>query len=215
MLQVNHIRLSYGPRLILDDISFTVAPGEKAGLIGVNGAGKSSLLKIIGGYQDSDRGSIMRPRTFGYLSQDVAHETPIASGSTARDFIFSATGLDAAVKRYEELSIEIATVEGEELEVLLERFEQAQNALEHLGYYDADARCEQLIAGLNIGGVTLDREVSTLSRTEDKARARASPLPGSRTATARRANELPGRRGITLADGVPGDLSWYPAHHLP
>ncbi|BCL81138.1 ABC transporter ATP-binding protein [Ktedonobacteria bacterium brp13] len=163
MLQVNHIRLSYGPRLILDDISLTVAPGEKAGLIGVNGAGKSSLLKIIGGYQDSDRGSIMRPRTFGYLSQDVAHETPIASGSTARDFIFSATGLDAAVQRYEELSMEIATVEGEELEILLERFEQAQNALELLGYYDADARCEQLIAGLNIGGVTLDREVSTLS----------------------------------------------------
>ena len=49
MLQVNHIYLSYGPRLILDDVSLTVAPGEKAGLIGVNGAGKSSLLKIIAG----------------------------------------------------------------------------------------------------------------------------------------------------------------------
>ena len=47
MLQVNHIKLSYGARLILDDVSFTVAPGEKAGLIGVNGAGKSSLLKAL------------------------------------------------------------------------------------------------------------------------------------------------------------------------
>src|SRR3989442_1152303 len=49
MLQVNNISLSYGPRLVLDDVSFTVAPGEKAGLIGVNGAGKSSLLKIVAG----------------------------------------------------------------------------------------------------------------------------------------------------------------------
>src|SRR6266699_3077448 len=88
MLQVNHIRLSYGPRLVLDDVSFTVAPGEKAGLIGVNGAGKSSLL---------------------------------------------------------------------------ERFERAQNELDRLGYYDADARAEQLISGLEVGGVTLERYVSTLS----------------------------------------------------
>src|SRR2546421_5840951 len=70
MLQVNHIRLSYGPRLVLDDVSFTVAPGEKAGLIGVNGAGKSSLLKIIAGPLDADGGTVMLPRTYGYLSQD-------------------------------------------------------------------------------------------------------------------------------------------------
>jgi ATPase components of ABC transporters with duplicated ATPase domains len=163
MLQVNHISLSYGPRKILDDISFTVAPGEKAGLIGVNGAGKSTLLKIIGSYQDPDKGTVMRPRTFGYLSQDVAHEHPIADGMTARDFIFSATGLDTAIKNYEELSLRIASVEGDELETQLTYFEQAQNELERLGYYDADARCEQIISGLNLGGVTLEREVSTLS----------------------------------------------------
>ncbi len=49
------------------------------------------------------------------------------------------------------------------LETLLEHFAQAQDTLERLGYYEADARSEQLIAGLNIGGVTLDRSVSTLS----------------------------------------------------
>src|SRR5690348_6296900 len=98
MLQVNHIHLAYGPRLILDDISFTVAPGEKAGLIGVNGAGKSSLLKIIAGALEADRGNVMRPRSFGYLSQDIAHETPIAEGSMVRDFMFSSTGLDQAIQ---------------------------------------------------------------------------------------------------------------------
>ncbi|TMC89374.1 MAG: ABC-F family ATP-binding cassette domain-containing protein [Chloroflexi bacterium] len=89
MLQVNNISLSYGPRLVLDDVSFTVAPGEKAGLIGVNGAGKSSLLKIVAGIQEADGGKVMLPRSFGYLSQDVAHETSVAEGMTVRHFIFN------------------------------------------------------------------------------------------------------------------------------
>src|SRR5581483_1966707 len=50
-----------------------------------------------------------------------------------------------------------------DLSTLLQRFSQSQETLEQLGYYDADARSEQLIDGLNIGGVTLDRAVSTLS----------------------------------------------------
>ncbi|HVU71097.1 MAG TPA: ABC-F family ATP-binding cassette domain-containing protein [Ktedonobacteraceae bacterium] len=162
MLQVNHISLAYGARVILDDVSFTVAPGEKAGLIGVNGAGKSSLLKIIAGYQQADQGKVSHPRSFGYLSQDVAHETSVADGTTVRDFIFSSTGLDRAARDYEELSARLAEA-SEDLEALLQRFEQAQDALERLGYYDADARSEQLIAGLNLGGVTLDRQVQTLS----------------------------------------------------
>jgi ATP-binding cassette, subfamily F, member 3 len=163
MLQVNHISLSYGGRLVLDDVSFTVAPGEKTGLIGINGAGKSSLLKIVAGLQESNRGNVMRPPTYGYLSQDVAHETPIAAGGTVRDFIFSGTGLDLAIKNYEQLANEIGDNSSNDLDTLLEHFELAQNKLESLNYYDADARSEELIAGLNIGGITLDREVATLS----------------------------------------------------
>ena len=163
MLQVNVIRLSYGPRLVLDDISFTVAAGEKAGLIGVNGAGKSSLLKILAGLQEADSGTVMRPRSFGYLSQDVAHETPVTGGGTVRDFIFSSTGLDKAIQAYEELSHKMASSPDKDLPVLLTRFSQAQETLERLNYYEADARSEQLLAGLNIGGVTLDRSMSTLS----------------------------------------------------
>src|SRR5947199_7596918 len=164
MLQVNNISLSYGPRLVLDDVSFTVAPGEKAGLIGVNGAGKSSLLKIVAGIQEADGGKVMLPRSFGYLSQDVAHETSVAEGMTVRDFIFNSIGLDTAIQTYEALTNKIAEeANAAHLLTLLKHFEQAQDALDRLGYYEADARAEQLIAGLKLGGVTLDRLVSTLS----------------------------------------------------
>lgn len=162
MLQVNHISLAYGARVILDDVSFTVAPGEKAGLIGVNGAGKSSLLKIVAGLQSGDQGKVTHPRSLGYLSQDVAHDTSVAEGITVREFIYNSTGLDQALLAYEELSARLAEADGD-LEVVMQRFEQAQDELDRLGYYDADARAEQLLAGLNLGGVTLERHVSTLS----------------------------------------------------
>ncbi len=163
MLQVNHMRLSYGPRLVLDDVSFTVALGEKAGLIGVNGAGKSSLLKIIAGLLEADGGTVMLPRTYGYLSQDVAHEDAVAGEGTVRDFIFSSTGLDAAINTYEELANAVGQATEGELPALLVHFERAQNELDRLDYYDADARAEQLISGLDLGGVTLERYVRTLS----------------------------------------------------
>src|SRR5947209_13013090 len=138
MLQVNNISLAYGARLVLDNVSFTVAPGEKAGLIGVNGAGKSSLLKIVAGYQEADSGTVMLPRTFGYLSQDVAHETSVADGTTDRDYIFNSIGLDTAIEAYETLTNKIAeaaqTTNETHLPTLLKHFEQAQDALDRLGY---------------------------------------------------------------------------------
>ncbi len=166
MLQVNNVSLSYGPRLVLDDVSFTVAPGEKAGLIGVNGAGKSSLLKIVAHVQEADSGTVMLPRSQGYLSQDVAHdyETAAGQGTSVRNFIFSSTGLNTAIDAYETLTHKIAEAANDaDLPILLKHFEQAQDTLDRLGYYDADARAGQLLSGLKLGGVTLDRQVSTLS----------------------------------------------------
>src|SRR2546425_11913669 len=131
MLQVNNISLSYGPRLVLDDVSFTVAPGEKTGLIGVNGAGKSSLLKIVARVQEGDSGTVMLPRSFGYLSQDVAHETPVSAGTSVRNFIFSSTGLNIAIDTYETLTHKIAeAANAANLPTLLKRFEQAQDRSE-------------------------------------------------------------------------------------
>ena len=163
MLQVKDIHLSYGPRPVLDGVGLTVAAGEKVGLIGVNGAGKSSLLKILAGIQSADRGTVLLPRTLGYLAQDVAHEGLAAGGGLVRDFIFSAVGLDAALAEYEALAQRITAAPAGELPALLARFEVAQDTLDRLGYYDAESRAEQLVAGLGLGGVTLDRPVRTLS----------------------------------------------------
>ncbi|MGI8586370.1 MAG: ABC-F family ATP-binding cassette domain-containing protein [Chloroflexia bacterium] len=163
MLQVSNITLSYGPRLILDDVSFTLGKGEKAGLIGINGAGKSSLLKIVADEMRPDAGSLLRPRTVGYLSQDVAHEESVVAEGTVRDYIFGGNGLDLAVRDYEALTARLATAEGAELDDVMHEFGEAQAALERLGYYDAEARAEGLVHGLGLKGVALERRVATLS----------------------------------------------------
>jgi ATPase subunit of ABC transporter with duplicated ATPase domains len=163
MLQVTNLTLTYGPRLILDDVSCTVSAGEKAGLIGINGAGKSSLLKIVAGLLTPDEGTVTRPRTWGYLSQDVAHEDSIAADSTVRDYIFGGSGLAEAIHAYDALTAQLAGAAGAALDDLLARFGEAQATLDHLGYYDAEARAEELVLGLGLKGVALDRRVATLS----------------------------------------------------
>jgi ATP-binding cassette subfamily F protein 3 len=163
MLQVSNLSVAYGPRQILDDVSFTISQGEKVGLIGVNGAGKSSLLKIVAEQMSADSGTIVRARTVGYLSQDVAHEDPVVADGTVRDYVFSGTGLDEAVRAYDALAEQLAIAGGALLDETMEQFGEAQATLDRLGYYEADARAEALIAGLGLKGVDLDRHVATLS----------------------------------------------------
>lgn len=68
---IEHLTKSYTERLLFDDTSFSINEGEKIGLIGVNGTGKSTLLKIVAGLEDADSGSVVRGRSLyiRYLSQ--------------------------------------------------------------------------------------------------------------------------------------------------
>lgn len=71
MLKVNGLAKSFGSQVLFEDVSFTIAPGEKAGLVGRNGHGKSTLFKIILGEIEQDSGSVSTPKYYriGHLSQ--------------------------------------------------------------------------------------------------------------------------------------------------
>jgi len=72
LLSASELRLSYGRQVLLDGVSLTVAPGEKVGLVGRNGCGKTSLLRILAGEDQPDAGEISRRRSLraGYLPQE-------------------------------------------------------------------------------------------------------------------------------------------------
>ena len=72
LLSVNDLQLSYGNQNLLDGVTFAVSPGEKVGLVGRNGCGKTSLLKILSGSHKADSGMVGRRRELriGYLPQE-------------------------------------------------------------------------------------------------------------------------------------------------
>jgi len=72
LLSANEIRLAYGHQLLLEGITLNVSPGEKVALVGRNGCGKTSLLKILAGENEADSGEISRRRGLrvGYLPQE-------------------------------------------------------------------------------------------------------------------------------------------------
>ncbi|MDQ1467618.1 MAG: hypothetical protein QOH10_2033, partial [Actinomycetota bacterium] len=93
VLQVRDLAVEVGGRLTLVGGSFTLRPGDKAGLVGRNGAGKTSLLKVLAGEAPSAAGVVSRGERVGYLPQDPK---PHGAGvdSTGVSHVLSGKGLD-------------------------------------------------------------------------------------------------------------------------
>src|SRR3954463_15315112 len=72
LLSANELSLSFGHQLLLEGVTLSVAPGEKVGLVGRNGCGKTSLLRILAGQKTADAGDVSRRRglRIGYLPQE-------------------------------------------------------------------------------------------------------------------------------------------------
>ncbi|HEX5613649.1 MAG TPA: ATP-binding cassette domain-containing protein, partial [Acidimicrobiia bacterium] len=95
-----------GGRVTTLDATFTLQAGDKVGLVGRNGAGKTSLLRVLGGLEAPIAGTIQRPAAFGYLPQD-----PRTRGegvdATGLSHVLSGRGLDAAALRLEKLRLRL------------------------------------------------------------------------------------------------------------
>src|SRR5512134_1778072 len=72
MIQLSALSKAFGPRVLLDAVTWTVGTRDRVGLCGPNGAGKTTLLKILAGLEEADSGNVIRPSdlTVGYLPQD-------------------------------------------------------------------------------------------------------------------------------------------------
>jgi ATPase subunit of ABC transporter with duplicated ATPase domains len=70
MISVSDVSMRYGAKILFEDVSTAFTPGRRYGLTGPNGAGKSTFMKLLTGELDPQKGSVVRPRKFGVLSQD-------------------------------------------------------------------------------------------------------------------------------------------------
>ena len=104
MLQAQALSVEVGGRLVVDDASFTVMPRDKVGIVGRNGAGKTSLFKVLGGAVEPTGGAVVRKGGFGYLPQDPKIEGA-SDSRTAIQHVLSGRGIDDEVVRIEKLRI--------------------------------------------------------------------------------------------------------------
>src|SRR5450432_1249725 len=70
MISVSNVSMRYGAKVLFEDVSTAFTPGRHYGLTGPNGAGKSTFMKLLTGELDPQKGTVVRPRKFGVLSQD-------------------------------------------------------------------------------------------------------------------------------------------------
>jgi macrolide transport system ATP-binding/permease protein len=160
-LTLTNISKSYGPLTVLDDVSFTLAAGQRVGLVGANGVGKSTLFKIITRQIEADGGAVRLPSNtaLGYLPQS----TDGLHGSL-NDLIEVAVrevrGLESELRLLEEA---ISEAEPDMLPNLYDRYALVTESYEALDGYETDQLIETTLAGLGVGHLDRARPVESLS----------------------------------------------------
>ncbi|MEP7270466.1 MAG: ABC-F family ATP-binding cassette domain-containing protein [Acidobacteriota bacterium] len=162
LFRFDEVSKAYGAQEILRAISFQVNPGEHIGLVGRNGAGKTTILRLISETESPDKGSIERIKglRFGVLAQHV-------------DFSGADTVLDAALLVFSELltlEIQMRQLEhdmteatGEKLDEVMHEYSDAQHAYEHAGGFSYHARAESVLLGLGFEKDEFAKKAENLS----------------------------------------------------
>ena len=162
VLKCSDVSFSFGNRTILENASFVMQKGEHIGLIGLNGEGKSTFIKMITGELTPDNGKIewCKRITTGYLDQ----YTSLSKGKTIRDVLREAFkhmyDLEAEMNMMYEKMCDCTI---DEMNQYLEETGEIQSELESSGFYSLDAKIEEVANGLGLGDIGLDHDVANLS----------------------------------------------------
>jgi len=162
MLRLEHINKTYPTGEVLKDINWEVKPGDRIGLVGVNGAGKSTQLKIITGEIEPTAGEIIRPANLhiGYLSQ----EFDVDPSRTVREELWQVfTAANQAQHQLTIIQHQMEQASPDELEDLIHRLDRAQRHFEAVDGYGLEARIEKILREMGFEAEEGDRLVSAFS----------------------------------------------------
>jgi ATP-binding cassette subfamily F protein 3 len=172
MLEARNLSLSAGTKVLLRDTSFRIGDKDRASLVGLNGTGKSTLLRLLAGQLKEDGpmsdGQIMKSATtsIGYLPQEISFEGDL--DKTALQYALEANKtlheLSEKITRMEhELALPDQDHAGEEYHKLIERFSDASHDFERLGGYRMQSDAEKILSGLGFSGADFYKKVKEFS----------------------------------------------------
>ncbi|MCJ8210081.1 ABC-F family ATP-binding cassette domain-containing protein [Mucilaginibacter sp. RS28] len=160
MIAINNLTFEIGARALYDEANWHIKPGEKIGLIGANGTGKTTLLKLIVGDYTPTSGSISKSKdlTIGYLNQDLL------SYASEKSILHVAM---EAFERQNQLHTEIENLlkklETDYSEDLLNKLSDKQHEFESLDGYNIEYKAHEILAGLGFTEEDTHRKLSTFS----------------------------------------------------
>ncbi len=162
ILTVQDLEKSFGTELIFSGVTFQILEKEHVALVGANGAGKSTMLKIIGGLEYPDSGSIVLStglRT-AYQAQEARFQETDTVWEAALRAFEETRRAEAELKSLEH---KMGHSEGDDLDALFERYSELSAHFEVSGGYDMEHRTEQVLAGLGFEAEDYEIPVSRLS----------------------------------------------------
>jgi ATPase subunit of ABC transporter with duplicated ATPase domains len=158
MITATELELRAGARILLEPTNLRIQPGDRIGLVGRNGAGKTSTLRALAGEGATHAGRIDRRGPVGYLPQDPR------TGDldvTARDRVLSARGLDRLVTDIAKVQIQLAETPDDE--ALVRRYGQLEHRFDDLGGYAAESEAGRICSNLGLPDRVLAQPLRTLS----------------------------------------------------
>lgn len=163
MVHVSNIAKQYGPKVLYRGGTFQINTGEKIGLVGPNGSGKTTIFRLITGEENPDEGTISKPDkiTVGYFSQNIED----MRGRSALDEVKAANAkLPALQTRLQTLEGKLSEpMDDDEMTKVLEEYGEAQAEFERLGGYDLESRAAEILTGLGIGPDDFHRPTESFS----------------------------------------------------
>lgn len=160
MISVQNLELRAGARLLMEDVTFRVDKGDKIGLVGRNGAGKTTMTKVLAGLALPAEGTVTRSGSIGYLPQD-----PKVDDMTqlARDRILSARGLDGVAKKMRQAQEDMASEDESIRTKGMRRYDRLEAEFIAGGGYAAESEAAVITSNLDLPERVLTQPLETLS----------------------------------------------------
>ena len=162
-MQIKNLTMSFGTQILFENVNLNIPENEKVGVVGVNGAGKTTFFKIIMGLEYPDNGKIIlrNGSRVNWLPQIITDDVNDLNINVL-DYLMLGRPIDELNKKLQNLYNELASSNSEQKKIY-DEIDKVQKQLDYWDVYNAESILLKIIDGMNIDADTLNKKLSELS----------------------------------------------------